>query len=127
MTAKVIAQLLLAAKVPPVSLTPKAPATNAPPVLLVSVPPQVLLIVRGVANIMLVGKVSVKVSPVNATKLGLLMVMVNVLVLPKCIKVGDATLVAVIGVKLLTFNVAEAACALGGSDEVAAPAAIALM
>jgi hypothetical protein len=77
LTTTLIVQELLAAMVPPLNVTDPAPAVA------VNVPPQVFVVVDGVATTMdcgMVGKVSEKATPVIAAFVPLLKVKVNVLV-----------------------------------------------
>ena len=73
-TLDVTLQLPLAGMVPPLSVSEEPPAEA------VSVPPQVLLVVSGEAIFRPAGKLSLKATPVRATLLGLVSVMVLVLV-----------------------------------------------
>ena len=79
-TFTLIVQLLLGASVPPVKRMPGSPAASAPPVLSNSDPPHVLDVLSGVATTMApgeVGNVSVKLSPLTVTGVGLVNVKVN--------------------------------------------------
>ena len=66
---------------PPVRRMPGSPAASAPPPLSVSVPPQVVDVVRGEATTIapgLVGNISVKLRPVSVVGVGLVNVKVSV-------------------------------------------------
>ena len=110
-TSIVITHELPAGTVPPVRLTPADPAANTPPALFCRVPAHVLVVVNGVATVIaagVVGKVSVKATPVSATLAAFDSVMVSVDLVPGPMLLGENDL-ATIGRAVSSTAVLEGA------------------
>ena len=107
---------------PPFNLTPTFPADNVPLILLLTTPPQVLVIavLATVKAPGVVGKVSVNDAALNVTAFELNRVMVSVETPPALIVVGEKDLVIVGWARMAI--VALAAKALSPSGVLSAPA-----